>query len=105
MEPLPSDKQPIFDNRVGWAHTYPAKTGSINNSRREHFVITERDITALNTPNLEINNLCFKQFDEFIAFKNLYTAKENLEKIPQTSNKLDVEDNSAITPDEPLRNA
>ncbi|QRV24060.1 restriction endonuclease [Marinomonas foliarum] len=105
VEPLPSGKQAIIDNRVGWARTYLAKAGLIDSPRRAHFVITERGITALNTPNLEINNQYLKQFDEFVAFKNLSNTKETIEDTQQTPVKLGMEDDSAITPDEALRNA
>ena len=33
-EPLPSGKQPIIDNRVGWARTYLSKAGLIDSPRR-----------------------------------------------------------------------
>ena len=105
VEPLPSGKQPILDNRVGWARTYLAKAGLIDSPRRAHFVITTRGITALNTPSLEINNQYLKQFDEFVAFKNLSNTKESLENTQHSSIKIDDEDDSAITPDEALRNA
>lgn len=105
VQPLPSGKQPILDNRVGWARTYLAKAGLIDSPRRAHFVITNRGITALNTPSLEINNQYLKQFDEFVAFKNLSNTKESLENTQHSSIKIDDEDDSAITPDEALRNA
>jgi restriction system protein len=106
IEPLPSSKQPILDNRVGWARTYLAKAGLIDSPRRAHFVITHRGITALNTPNLDINNQYLKQFDEFVAFTNLSNTKVTVENTQQASIKLDQqEDDSDITPDEALRNA
>lgn len=104
-EPLPSGKQPILDNRVGWARTYLAKAGLIESPRRAHFIITNRGVTALNTPNLEINNQYLKQFDEFVAFKNLSNTKETIEHAPPASKQQKVEDDGAITPDEALRNA
>ena len=105
IEPLPSGKQPILDNRVGWARTYLAKAGLIDSPRRAHFIITERGITALNTPNLEINNQYLKQFDECVAFKNLSNTKETIKDTQQTPVKLGMEEDSAITPDEALRKA
>lgn len=106
VQPLPSGKQPILDNRVGWARTYLAKAGLIDSPRRAHFVITNRGITALNTPNLDINNQYLKQFDEFVAFTSLSNTKVTVENTQQASIKLDQqEDDSGITPDEALRNA
>jgi restriction system protein len=77
-QPLPSGKQAMLDNRVGWARTYLAKAGLIDSPRRAHFVITNRGITALNTPNLDINNQYLKQFDEFVAFTNLSNTKRQV---------------------------
>ncbi|GGN26237.1 MULTISPECIES: restriction endonuclease [Marinomonas] len=106
VEPLPSGKQPILDNRVGWARTYLAKAGLIDSPRRANFVITNRGITALNTPNLEINNQYLKQFDEFVAFTSLSNTKVTVENTQQASIKLDQQqEGSGITPDEALRNA
>jgi len=106
VQPLPSGKQPILDNRVGWARTYLAKAGLINSPCRAHFVITNRGITALNTPNLDINNQYLKKFDEFVAFTSLSNTKVTVENTQQASIKLDQqEDNNGITPDEALRNA
>jgi restriction system protein len=40
-ELLPSGKQPIFDNRVGWARTYMKKAGLLESTRRGVFRVTE----------------------------------------------------------------
>ncbi|WP_246237574.1 winged helix-turn-helix domain-containing protein [Caldichromatium japonicum] len=39
---LPSGKQTIFYNRVGWARTYLTKAGFLEMSRRSYYRITER---------------------------------------------------------------
>ena len=46
-ETLPSGKQSILDNRVGWARTYLTKAGLLEVTRRAHFIITERGTKAL----------------------------------------------------------
>ena len=40
-ERLPSDRQPVFDNRVGWASTYLKKAGLIASPSRAAYVITD----------------------------------------------------------------
>lgn len=35
-------EQPVFDNRVAWAKTYPQQAGLLSSPRRGHFQITER---------------------------------------------------------------
>jgi restriction system protein len=42
-ELLPSGKQELFDNRVGWTRMYLKKAGLIDTTRRGYFRITERD--------------------------------------------------------------
>ena len=46
-ELLPSGKQAIFDNRVGWARTYLKKAGLIESTRRGFFRITDRGLQVL----------------------------------------------------------
>jgi len=95
-ETLPSGKQSILDNRVGWARTYLTKAGLLEVTRRAHFIITERGITALKDKQAVIDNKYLKQFDEFIAFKD--------QKNVTTNNDVEVNDDiDDITPDEALR--
>ncbi len=67
-ESLPSGKQSILDNRVGWARTYLSKAGLLEVTRRAHFIITDRGISALKDKQAVIDKKYLKQFDEFIAF-------------------------------------
>jgi len=46
-EVLPSGKQTRFQNRIGWARTYLAKTKLIEATRRAHYQITERGLQIL----------------------------------------------------------
>ncbi|SBS28414.1 Mrr restriction system protein [Marinomonas aquimarina] len=100
-ELLPSGKQRMIDNRVGWARTYLLKAGLIDSPKRAHFVITERGKQAL-SENIEINNEYLKQFDEFIAFKNKSNEIEVADNNCHTQEPLDNDD---ITPDEALLKA
>lgn len=92
---LPSGKQRILDNRVGWARTYLTKAGLLESPRRAHFTITERGQAALSAPNTVINNQYLQQFDEFIAFKQ--KTNDDIAQPANTSND--------ITPDEELSTA
>jgi restriction system protein len=97
-ETLPSGKQSILDNRVGWARTYLTKAGLLEVTRRAHFIITERGIKALQDKNAVIDNKYLKQFDEFITFKD--------QKNVATDNVIEtIEGTDDITPDEALRSA
>ncbi len=98
-ETLPSGRQSILDNRVGWARTYLTKAGLLEVTRRAHFIITPRGKEAL-SENVDINNKYLKKFDEFIAFKQ--KSNDDIEAESE-SNLLEQENIS--TPDEILRAA
>ena len=98
-ETLPSGRQSILDNRVGWARTYLTKAGLLEATRRAHFVSTPRGKEAL-SENVDINNEYLKKFDEFIAFKQ----KSN----DESGNEVELgitEQEEVSTPDEILRSA
>jgi restriction system protein len=103
-ETLPSGRQSVLDNRIGWARTYLTKAGLLKATKRAHFVITERGIQALQDTNAVINNDYLKQFDEFIAFKE----QKNEASDTQAANKQETTNTSTtseITPDEALLDA
>lgn len=97
---LPSGKQALFNNRVGWARTYLTKAGLIHITRRAHSIITERGQQALKDSKANINTQYLKQFDEFVAFiQKSNQTTDNTQSNTSTSN------DSQITPDEALRSA
>ena len=95
-ETLPSGRQSILDNRVGWARTYLTKAGLLEATRRAHFVITPRGKEAL-SENVDINNEYLKKFDEFIAFKQ----KSNDDSEAENDSNI-LEQENVSTPDEIL---
>ncbi|HAS8441805.1 restriction endonuclease [Vibrio vulnificus] len=97
-ERLPSGKQTVLDNRIGWARTYLTKAGMLEVTRRAHFVITERGLNAISNPHTVIDNQYLKQFDEFIAFKD---QKNEQPEVGESSQSVAEE----TTPDEVLRAA
>jgi restriction system protein len=95
-ELLPSGKQPIFDNRVGWAKTYLTKAHLLELPKRGHLIITKRGINLLKKPPLEITSKFLEQFEEF---KKFTTQK----KEPQIDNSHPaILSNSDLTPDDIL---
>jgi restriction system protein len=70
-ELLPSGKQAIFHNRVGWARTYMAKAGLLNSSKRGLFQITERGRAVLREKPETINVQFLERFEEFVNFRQL----------------------------------
>jgi len=69
-ELLPSGKQHIFDNRVGWAKTYLSKADLLDITRRAHFQITDKGKEVLATNPAEINNAYLRQHASFREFTN-----------------------------------
>ncbi|MDP3688743.1 MAG: restriction endonuclease, partial [Sulfurimicrobium sp.] len=67
---LPSGKQGMFDNRVGWAKSYLKQAGLLENPRRGVFKITVRGIQVLNEHPQSLNVKYLKRFPEFVAFNS-----------------------------------
>jgi restriction system protein len=75
---LPSGKQSIFDNRVGWARTYLKKAVLLQSTKRGFFQITVRGSEVLKQNLQSIDTKYLNQFPEFISFK----SKTSIEASP-----------------------
>jgi len=94
-EVLPSGKQLVYHNRIGWARTYLKKAGLIKSVKRATFVITERGQKLLNDPRItEINQTYLMKYEEFQEFKNKKQTENNA--------VLDEYDKRDLTPQELL---
>lgn len=88
---LPSGKQTIFYNRVGWARTYLTKAGLLEMSRRSYYRITERGRQVLTSNPSRIDMKFLEQFPEYIEFReresgrrrSKETTDEEGEKTPE----------------------
>lgn len=96
-ELLPSGKQTVIANRIGWAKTYLSKAGLLDTRKRGFFSITERGIAALDSGQ-NIDNKYLKQFDTFNSFQGQISESYEVEKTL-------VQDDEQMTPDEVLRRA
>lgn len=67
-ELLPSGKQEIFDNRVGWARTYLKMAMLISYVQRGQFQITERGQSVLAKNPQRIDVAYLRKFPEFLEF-------------------------------------
>ncbi len=68
-ELLPSGKQEIFDNRVGWARTYTKHALLIEYVQRGQFRITDRGKQVLAEKPERIDNAFLRRFPEFVEFQ------------------------------------
>lgn len=93
---LPSGRQEIFDNRVGWARTYLKKAGLLEITRWGYFKITGQGLELLkeNPQKIDVNLLY--RYDDFRKFKALRREKKKIER------KVGVEEG---TPEEELEKA
>lgn len=69
-ELLPSGKQFVFDNRVGWAKTYMEKAGLVRTVRRGVYQITDRGLSLLQENPKALNNEVLERFSEFRDFRD-----------------------------------
>ena len=99
-ELLPSGRQRVIDNRIGWARTYLTKAGLLEATRRAHFSITDQGIQAVQSKET-IDNAYLNQFEKFIAFK-LQSNNDSEKQNPQPSSQEENTNDDDITPDEAL---
>lgn len=86
-ERLPSGKQAVFENRIGWCRTYLKKAGLIESPVRAQFVLTEEGKKALPDANI-IDDKYLRKYASFRVFQNLDSADtapvvEATEKSPE----------------------
>jgi restriction system protein len=91
---LPSGKQHVYKNRIGWAKTYLKKAGIVESTERGNVYITERGLAALNTNPKKIDHSFLMKYSEYKEFKKLTTIDET------SANEIEVEKG---TPEEELQ--
>lgn len=90
-ERLPSNKQTIYDNRLGWARTYLKKAGLIISPQRAQFVITEEG-RRLFESGVEITDaLLLEKYPGFADFigKSKRTSSNEVEQIDNTETPVE----------------
>ncbi|GFE62432.1 restriction endonuclease [Geobacter sp. AOG2] len=76
-ELLPSGRQAMFDNRVGWASFYLKKSGLLESTKRGSFRITERGQDVLRQAPSIINIRYLDQFPGFSEFRTSSPEKQS----------------------------
>jgi len=99
-ELLPSGRQPIFRNRVGWARTYLKKAGLVESPKRAHFRITDKGVSLLSENPPEITSKFLTRYEEFVEFQSIKKPKKD-----NTILKNQPHDNTDQTPEESLEYA
>jgi restriction system protein len=98
-EMLPSGRQTVFKNRVGWAKTYLKKAGLLDSPARATIVITEagKQVVAENPEKIDSKYL--GRFPSFVDFQSVGEASEGDNPAPIAPKLID------LTPDDQLEDA
>lgn len=96
---LPSGRQTVFKNRVGWAKTYLLKAGLIDSPARATIRITEdgKNVVADNPDKIDTKYL--EQFPSFLNFASASSSTDDDCPSPAPPTQTD------LTPDDQLEDA
>ncbi len=97
---LPSGRQAVFDNRIGWASTYLRKAKLLESPRRGHVKITSRGQDVLADNPSAISDQYLRKFEEFQEFEGRANADED-----DLKGETDASPTKQTTPDELIRDA
>ncbi len=107
-ELLPSGKQPVFNNRIGWSKTHLKKAGLVDSPKKGFIKITPLGISVLQKSPTLINVSFLKQYPaylEFITGTNNSTPASELKSTNVINNQVTSATESTKTPDEILEGA
>lgn len=79
-EVLPSGKQAIFENRVGWARFYLTKAGLLRSYKRGVHQISDQGLKFLQTKPNRLLTKDLVEFQQFVDFKASITKKTYYDK-------------------------
>ena len=95
---LPSKRQTIIKNRVGWAKTYLVKAGLLQATKRAHFTITDVGKSILDK-NVSCINIKFLQ--QYPEFRKFHQGNDDNCDFDSIHNNLD----ENLTPEEIIHNS
>jgi restriction system protein len=101
-ELLPSGKEPLFDNRLGWARTYLKKALLIESPIKGKYKITSRGMEALKSQPKILDKSFLKRYPEFLDFLKP-GLKDNGES--QIEKQEKITEISELNPEEALENS
>lgn len=98
-EMLPSGRQTVFKNRVGWAKTYLKKAGLLDSPARATIVITNAGKQVVADNPEKIDSKYLEQFPSFVDFASAPESEDNAVPAPAAPAPTD------LTPDDQLEDA
>jgi len=90
-EKLPSQTEPTYINRIGWAITYLKKAGLLESPSRAYFSITKEGKKVVNDDIVNLNSKYLKKYDSFLEFQNLSNKHETQKDITVEDNEKDTQ--------------
>lgn len=99
QELLPSGKQSVFDNRVGWAKTHLKKAGLLETTKRGYFKIAQKGLEVLADKPEKIDVNFLQRFPSFVEFRQQKNKESH-----QAYRTLE-SPNDSTTPEEELESA
>ncbi|MCZ2259869.1 restriction endonuclease [Sporosarcina sp. G11-34] len=97
-EYLPSGKQLVYRNRIGWARTYLFKAGLLEQVQRGVYRISERGQSILNDSGITtLTRKDLMGFDEFRDFQNVGTKVEPIQPVSLDPIELNPEEQLTIS--------
>jgi restriction system protein len=100
---LPSGRQSVFDNRVGWASTYLRKAGLLSRPKRGYVQITGRGQEVLAQNPTVIDDIYLQRFEDFRKFKERSVSSETISTALSAENIIVTAQTS--TPEETISKA
>ena len=98
-EMLPSGRQTVFRNRVGWAKTYLKKAGLLDIPARATIVITNAGKQVVADNPEKIDSKYLEQFPSFVDFASASEPLDDSNPAPEAPKPSD------LTPDDQLEDA
>lgn len=86
-ETLPSQAEPTYINRIGWAITYLKKAGLLESPSRAHFSITKEGMKIVKDNVTNLNSKYLRKYPSFLEFQNLSNSKTEHNNVPEDNDK------------------
>lgn len=86
-ETLPSQTEPTYINRIGWAITYLKKAGLLESSSRAHFSITKEGMKIVKDNVTNLNSKYLRKYPSFLEFQKASNIKTDHSNISEDNDK------------------
>ncbi|HIT17814.1 MAG TPA: restriction endonuclease [Candidatus Caccosoma faecigallinarum] len=90
-EKLPSQTEPTYINRIGWAITYLKKAGLLSSPTRAHYKISKEGKNVVDNNITNLNSKYLRKYESFLEFQNLSSNHNLTKNIPPSDNEKEFE--------------